>query len=487
MKYIAHLKDNEVVRRYALEKDNYSIGRSKDNDLVFDHSKVSRNHARIFKQNGHFVIQDLNSTNYVFVNGVRVKQKQLEVNDKIQISSEIYLLYSEEKGQDPRSQTVMDLHRHFIHKDDLMRLKKVTQSILTLNNLDQILLNILKEGLGLIGAERGFIVMTDGQDKILWKYATTFRIDKEKAEQGEGDITHSILKEAQTQKQTIVRHNGSQGQESFAPADSMMSLKIYSAMCAPLLLRDRVIGLFYADAKQLMNNFTEVDQFLFDYLADQAAIAIVNAKRYADVQAENRRLQKELEGLEQTQTSLEDRHQQLIKNSGAFESSPIIEESIAVTKGQIPTPTPITHTYSSGGVVINAKTEILVVSQKGTSWSLPKGRIEVGEEPAVTAQREIYEESGIAYLRLLRPLSSYQRTALDKEGKENLHEVKTIYMYLFSTDQEELKPQDPENPEARWVAIEDVEKLLTHPKDIKYIQVLVPELLKMRAKTQSQI
>jgi pSer/pThr/pTyr-binding forkhead associated (FHA) protein/ADP-ribose pyrophosphatase YjhB (NUDIX family) len=482
MKYIAHLKDDEIVRRYPMEKDTYSIGRSKDNDLVFDHPKVSRNHAKIFKQNGQYVIQDLNSTNYVFVNGVRIKQKQLEPQDKIQISSDIHLIFGEETGPDPRTNTVVDLHRHFIHKDDLLRLKKVTQSILTLNNLDQILLNILKEGLGLIGAERGFIVMTDGKDQILWKYATMYRIDKEKAEQGEGDISHSILKEAQAQKQTIVRHNGHAPEGSSNPADSMMSLKIYSAMCAPLLLRERVIGLFYADAKQLMNNFTEVDQFLFDYLADQAAIAIVNAKRYADVQTENKRLQQELEAINQAQKSLEERHQQLLKKTGAFEASPLMGKVDKLP----PSPTPISHTYSSGGVVLNSLGEVLVVNQQGTSWSLPKGRIEVGEEPAVTAQREIFEESGIAYLRLIRPLSSYQRTALDEKGEEDLHEVKTIYMYLYSTDQAELKPQDPENPEARWVALEEVEKLLTHPKDVKYFQSILPELKNLREKSQAQ-
>lgn len=124
MKYIAHLKDDEIVRRYPMEKDTYSIGRSKDNDLVFDHPKVSRNHAKIFKQNGQYVIQDLNSTNYVFVNGVRIKQKQLEPQDKIQISSDIHLIFGEETGPDPRTNTVVDLHRHFIHKDDLLRLKK---------------------------------------------------------------------------------------------------------------------------------------------------------------------------------------------------------------------------------------------------------------------------------------------------------------------------------------------------------------------------
>ena len=46
----------------------------------------------------------------------------------------------------------------------------------------------------------------------------------------------------------------------------------------------------------------------------------------------------------------------------------------------------IKKTKSAGGVVINQNEDVLVVSQQGISWSLPKGHIEVGED-AVTAAR----------------------------------------------------------------------------------------------------
>ena len=54
------------------------------------------------------------------------------------------------------------------------------------------------------------------------------------------------------------------------------------------------------------------------------------------------------------------------------------------------------HTQSAGGVVLNKKGEVLVVSQRGTSWSLPKGHIDKGEDALGAAKREIYEESGSA-------------------------------------------------------------------------------------------
>jgi len=460
-KRLLWMKGQTVVKEFMLDKEHYTIGRSKENDLVFDHVKVSRHHARLYQSQGHYLIQDLNSTNYVFVNGVRVKQKKLEANDRLQISSEIDLVYSESEQAPPtvdKSRTMLDIHKHFIHKDDLSRLKKVTQSVVLLNSLDSILKQILKEGIALTNAERGLIVLTDSQGEVLWKFATTHQIDKEKAESGEADISHSILSEAIKQRSTVVRINQDQQTPAPSHSDSMMSLKIFSAMCAPLVLDERVIGVFYVDARQVMNNFTEVDQFLFNYLADHAAIAIFNSKRYADLQAENQRLKQSNELLKNECHILKSERQRLKTVHGQSFQEMLSEASAHR----------MNHSYSAGGVVLNLEGKILIVNQKNHSWSLPKGKIEVGEEPAITAHREILEESGILYLHLIESLGIYTRSALDAKGEEDLAEIKTIYMYLFTTEQMSLQPQDKDNPEARWVEPDEVLSTLTHPKDREF-------------------
>jgi 8-oxo-dGTP pyrophosphatase MutT (NUDIX family) len=126
------------------------------------------------------------------------------------------------------------------------------------------------------------------------------------------------------------------------------------------------------------------------------------------------------------------------------------------------------RTESAGGVVINGRGLVLVVSQHGTSWSLPKGRIEAGEDHLAAARREIYEEAGITELELLYKLGSYERFRLSGGGGEDSSELKTIHMFLFRTTQERLSPVDPENPEALWLDRMEVADLLTHPKDREF-------------------
>jgi ADP-ribose pyrophosphatase YjhB (NUDIX family) len=125
-------------------------------------------------------------------------------------------------------------------------------------------------------------------------------------------------------------------------------------------------------------------------------------------------------------------------------------------------------TLTAGGVVINPEGKVLVVSQHGTSWSLPKGHIDEGEANLEAAQREIYEESGVTELEYIKDLGVYERYRIGLEAEEDKSELKTIYMYLFKTNQMDLKPVDPENPEALWVDKEIVGDLLTHIKDKEF-------------------
>ncbi|PIU40193.1 MAG: hypothetical protein COT00_02935 [Candidatus Omnitrophica bacterium CG07_land_8_20_14_0_80_50_8] len=135
------------------------------------------------------------------------------------------------------------------------------------------------------------------------------------------------------------------------------------------------------------------------------------------------------------------------------------------------------YTKSAGGVVMNRKGFILVVNQHGNSWSLPKGHVDSGETALAAAKREIYEESGISQLQLIKTLGSYQRHRIGLPGREaDASELKTIELFLFRTEEENLKPLDPDNPQARWVPAQKVPKLLTHPKDKAFFLKIMPEL-----------
>jgi ADP-ribose pyrophosphatase YjhB (NUDIX family) len=139
--------------------------------------------------------------------------------------------------------------------------------------------------------------------------------------------------------------------------------------------------------------------------------------------------------------------------------------------------------FSAGGIVTNGKGEVVLVSQKKqgqgvASWSFPKGGIIQGESGLEAAIREIREESGVVQLDLVSELGTIERDKAFLDGIKDFFQIKIIQMFLFRTDQKELRPIDADNPMALWVKIEDVAKRLTHQKDRDFFLSVMDQVKK---------
>ncbi len=62
-----------VPAEYSLMKDEITIGRGEDNDVVIPHASVSRQHARLMRRDGGFELMDLNSTNGSYVDDRQIR------------------------------------------------------------------------------------------------------------------------------------------------------------------------------------------------------------------------------------------------------------------------------------------------------------------------------------------------------------------------------------------------------------------------------
>ena len=70
-------------KRTVLSGSRVLIGRSRDCDLTLDDPNVSRRHAELRNEDGHWLVADLGSTNGVKVNGHRVEQQVLQPGDEL--------------------------------------------------------------------------------------------------------------------------------------------------------------------------------------------------------------------------------------------------------------------------------------------------------------------------------------------------------------------------------------------------------------------
>jgi hypothetical protein len=70
-----------------LQETEQTVGRAETNTITIDSMRVSREHIRLYSENGHWQIEDLSSTNGVFVNKTQTSQARLNHGDKITIAS----------------------------------------------------------------------------------------------------------------------------------------------------------------------------------------------------------------------------------------------------------------------------------------------------------------------------------------------------------------------------------------------------------------
>jgi len=87
-KIILKFKD-KVLKEIPVEKELITIGRKPDNDIEIDNLAVSGHHARIFKMEDWFLVEDLNSLNGTFVNGKMIQESPLKNGDEILIGKHV--------------------------------------------------------------------------------------------------------------------------------------------------------------------------------------------------------------------------------------------------------------------------------------------------------------------------------------------------------------------------------------------------------------
>ncbi len=76
---------DQLVGEYQIGPGKTIIGRTADNDVTIQSRFISRHHAQVVSDQARSVLEDLNSTNGVFVRSQRVKQQELADGDIIQI------------------------------------------------------------------------------------------------------------------------------------------------------------------------------------------------------------------------------------------------------------------------------------------------------------------------------------------------------------------------------------------------------------------
>ena len=140
---------------------------------------------------------------------------------------------------------------------------------------------------------------------------------------------------------------------------------------------------------------------------------------------------------------------------------------------------PVVDQVSSGGVAFRkgkSGTEVALISVgKPARWQLPKGIVDPGETPEVTAVREVQEEAGIS-TELIQKIDTVEYWYVGNKGQQRVRFHKFVHFFLLKYNSGDIGKHDWEVNEARWINITEAEQLLAF-KSEKQMVIKARELI----------
>jgi len=314
-------------KRFVLDYDLSTIGRSLRTEVRLVDTEVSRRHAQLRRDNDHFLLLDLGSSNGTFLNGKRVEQSNLRSRDRIQIGQTV-MVFRDEDGAVATSpelaEQVAIQPAEDVTADDASRIVKAvdheqaarllqspdsvespwlktalanlavlyqtTHAISHIFEIDSLLDKILDLIFSVIEADRGCIMLLDEESEEMVPRATRFRNGRREGEQI--SVSHTIVSYVAEQREGVLTANA-MSDERFQSGESVVKHGIRSALCVPLLGRQELLGTIYVDTRisaveAIMESstgkrFSEDHLKLLIAIAHLAAMAVENSRYYMEL------------------------------------------------------------------------------------------------------------------------------------------------------------------------------------------------------------
>jgi PAS domain S-box-containing protein len=164
----------------------------------------------------------------------------------------------------------------------LLALANTTQAVNSSLRLDEVLCVVMDTIVRLTGAERGFLMLMDPQGEMVTHIARNW--EQESIQAQDYAISRTIIDQVIRTGGTVLTTNARQDAR-FRRQESIVTHNLRSILCVPLRVKDELIGVLYTDNRIRSGIFTASDKELLTAFANQAAVAIENARLYESIHA----------------------------------------------------------------------------------------------------------------------------------------------------------------------------------------------------------
>ncbi len=298
---------------FEITTPTISVGRAETNDLVLRHPSVSRHHVRITVLPGEItLVNDLGSMNGTYVNNLQIQEQGLKDQDRVSVG--MYELKYESTRADalhvqagsaaltdvntmvdadnlgtalrlatptvPAMQLPIEERVKILEKENnlLKLLLSVGKTLASVLMPDEIMHRVMELVFQMENVERGFVMLRD--DKKGFKPAVLLYKDEARRSEARGVALSTMVTDKLMNDRVPLLIYDVGTDERFSSSQSLRMSGIRSAMCAPLIYKDRMFGIFYVDCLSKAYAFTQEELAIFSVIAAEAALSFDNANSH---------------------------------------------------------------------------------------------------------------------------------------------------------------------------------------------------------------
>ena len=258
-----HVPTQAVAIHVLDDGADLTLGRAPENDCVLAHDSVSRRHARIVDDDGHWRIEDLGSKNGIRVDGNRVRDAELAPSQWLAIG-DVFCEF-ERVG----AEAVEHIRARAQHRRQSSQLW--IDRIATSDSVDTLVETLLRGIVEIAECRRGFLLVADGAGHL--RVRACHAMDPSDLGGAAFSGSRSAV-DCSIRERRAVYLSDRRDRDSLKDKASIVARGIRALVSFPLLDESRLLGVAYADTDDEAKIFSELDADLLKAFAERASAAL---------------------------------------------------------------------------------------------------------------------------------------------------------------------------------------------------------------------
>ncbi len=164
--------------------------------------------------------------------------------------------------------------------NNLIALTSISQMVNSSLEVDEVLRIAMDTVVKMINAERGFVMLRDGENEMTIRTARNW--EQESINSAESATSRTVINRVIKSGEGVLTTNA-QEDPRFGGQESIIAHNMRSILCVPLKVKNEMIGVIYADNRIRTGIFTEASRNVLANFANQVAIAIENARLFTSL------------------------------------------------------------------------------------------------------------------------------------------------------------------------------------------------------------